>query len=111
MKIHDMNLFTKMRFFITISLLSPPIHSLKLWPIYSESQNSTKTDDIFLRSVDDIEEYYREPKIDNHGEPKSGTKEHNILFIAVDDFGQKTHSYGEHHMLTPNLDKLASEGI
>ncbi len=35
----------------------------------------------------------------------------NILFISVDDFRPKISSYGETKMITPNIDKLAAEGI
>jgi hypothetical protein len=38
-------------------------------------------------------------------------KKHNILFISIDDFRPKINSYGESQMITPNLDKLASEGL
>ena len=42
---------------------------------------------------------------------QTGTKNHNILFISVDDFRPKINSYGESQMITPNIDKLASEGL
>lgn len=42
---------------------------------------------------------------------QSQTKKHNILFISVDDFRPKINSYGESKMITPNIDKLASEGL
>ena len=42
---------------------------------------------------------------------QAGTKNHNILFISVDDFRPKINSYGESQMITPNIDKLASEGL
>ena len=35
----------------------------------------------------------------------------NILFISIDDFRPKISSYGETKMVTPNIDKLASEGL
>ena len=35
----------------------------------------------------------------------------NILFIGVDDMRPLTNSYGHHQMKTPNIDKLASEGV
>ena len=38
-------------------------------------------------------------------------KKQNILFISIDDFRPKISSYGETKMITPNIDKLASEGI
>ena len=42
---------------------------------------------------------------------QTGTKNHNILFISMDDFRPKINSYGESQMITPNIDKLASEGL
>jgi arylsulfatase A-like enzyme len=38
-------------------------------------------------------------------------KKQNILFISIDDFRPKVSSYGETKMITPNIDKLASEGL
>lgn len=35
----------------------------------------------------------------------------NILFIAIDDLRPMLNSYGNDQIITPNLDKLASEGI
>ncbi|MFD2255469.1 sulfatase-like hydrolase/transferase [Luteolibacter algae] len=34
----------------------------------------------------------------------------NVLFICIDDMRPQTAAYGQKHMLTPNLDKIASEG-
>ena len=34
----------------------------------------------------------------------------NVLFIAVDDLRPELGYFGQHHMVTPNIDKLASEG-
>ena len=42
---------------------------------------------------------------------QSKEKKHNILFISIDDFRPKINSYGESQMITPNIDKLASEGV
>jgi arylsulfatase A-like enzyme len=42
---------------------------------------------------------------------QTGTKKHNILFVSIDDFRPKINSYGESQMITPNIDKLASEGL
>ena len=42
---------------------------------------------------------------------QSDNKKHNILFISIDDFRPKINSYGESKMITPNIDKLASEGL
>ena len=39
------------------------------------------------------------------------TNKHNILFISIDDLRPKIHTYGETKMITPNIDKLASEGL
>ena len=38
-------------------------------------------------------------------------KKQNILFISIDDFRPKISAYGETKMITPNIDKLASEGL
>ena len=38
-------------------------------------------------------------------------KNHNFLFISVDDFRPEINSYGAKKMITPNIDKLGSEGI
>lgn len=38
-------------------------------------------------------------------------KKHNVLFISIDDFRPKISSYGETKMITPNIDKLASQGL
>lgn len=46
----------------------------------------------------------------NKEENKLKTK-HNILFISIDDLRTKINSYGEDKMITPNIDKLASEGV
>jgi len=39
------------------------------------------------------------------------SEKQNILFISIDDFRPKISSYGETKMITPNIDKLASEGL
>ena len=41
----------------------------------------------------------------------SSSQKQNILFISIDDLRPKINSYGETKMITPNIDKLASEGI
>jgi len=38
------------------------------------------------------------------------TKKPNVLFIAVDDLRPQLHAYGHAFMVTPNMDKLASQG-
>jgi iduronate 2-sulfatase len=38
-------------------------------------------------------------------------KKPNILFIAVDDLRTEIHSFGAKHMHTPNMDKLAAQGM
>ncbi len=35
---------------------------------------------------------------------------YNVLFIAIDDLRPELGAYGEAHMVTPNLDRLAAEG-
>ena len=34
----------------------------------------------------------------------------NVLFIAVDDLRPELRCYGETHMVTPNIDRLAASG-
>ena len=41
----------------------------------------------------------------------SQQKKQNILFIGVDDLRPLINSYGHKQMKTPNIDKLASEGV
>ncbi len=38
------------------------------------------------------------------------TKKPNVLFIAVDDLRPQLRAYGRDFMVTPNMDKLASQG-
>lgn len=35
----------------------------------------------------------------------------NVLFIAVDDLRPQLHCYGQEQMITPSMDKLASQGL
>lgn len=42
--------------------------------------------------------------------PLSAATKPNVLFIAIDDLRPELGCYGEQHMLTPNLDKLATQG-
>ena len=41
----------------------------------------------------------------------SGKKRPNVLFIAIDDLRPEIASYGCRHMKTPNIDRLANEGV
>jgi len=41
----------------------------------------------------------------------SQEKKQNILFIGVDDLRPLINSYGHEQMITPNINKLASEGV
>jgi iduronate 2-sulfatase len=47
----------------------------------------------------------------NSGEAKQSAQRPNVLFIAVDDLRPELNCYGETHIHSPNIDKLASEGI
>lgn len=38
-------------------------------------------------------------------------EKYNVLFLAIDDLRPQLQSYGEVQMLTPNLDKLANQGM
>ena len=43
---------------------------------------------------------------------KTATKQnYNVLFIAIDDLRPELNSYGASHIKSPNIDKLAAEGI
>ncbi|MDX1283372.1 MAG: sulfatase-like hydrolase/transferase, partial [Draconibacterium sp.] len=35
----------------------------------------------------------------------------NVLFIAVDDLRPEATIYGQNHMVTPNLERLAESGV
>ena len=54
-------------------------------------------------------------KVENNKKTKKNLSENtikqNILFISIDDFRPKISAYGETKMITPNIDKLASEGL
>ncbi len=41
----------------------------------------------------------------------AGKKRPNVLFIAVDDLRPEIASYGRKHMKTPNIDRLAKQGV
>ena len=47
--------------------------------------------------------------VDLHGSKES--QRPNVLFIAVDDLRMDLGCYGNSHVITPNLDRLASEGV
>lgn len=44
------------------------------------------------------------------GEAEAASPQLNVLFLAVDDLRPELGVYGETHMLTPNLDRLAGQG-
>lgn len=44
-------------------------------------------------------------------ENNSGTSQPNILFIAVDDLRPELNCYGAGHIISPNIDRLAAEGV
>lgn len=41
----------------------------------------------------------------------AGNKRHNVLFIAVDDLRPQLGCYGHKQMISPNIDRLASDGV
>jgi len=42
---------------------------------------------------------------------KEEAKRPNVLFIAIDDLRPELGTYGSEHILSPNIDKLATEGV
>lgn len=47
----------------------------------------------------------------NEQQTSSPQKKPNVLFIAVDDLRPELACYGAHHMITPNFDRLAQQGM
>jgi arylsulfatase A-like enzyme len=45
------------------------------------------------------------------GRSSTGTSKPNVLFIAVDDLRPQLNCYGHKQMISPNIDRLASEGV
>ncbi len=45
------------------------------------------------------------------GDGEDNQKRRNVLFISVDDLRPQLGCYGQQQMITPNLDRLAAEGI
>ena len=46
-----------------------------------------------------------------HAEHNINIKRPNIIFIAVDDLRPELHCYGVNHVKSPNIDRLAADGI
>ena len=44
-------------------------------------------------------------------EERAGAKKPNVLFIAVDDLRPQLGCYGHKQMISPNIDRLSSEGV
>ena len=42
---------------------------------------------------------------------KESPEKHNILFIAIDDLRTELNSYSRDHIISPNIDRLASQGV
>lgn len=47
----------------------------------------------------------------NFANSQSKKEKQNILFIAIDDLRPMLNSYGNNQIITPNLDKLAAQGV
>ena len=44
-------------------------------------------------------------------QPRPTPSRPNVLFLCVDDLRPELGCYGARHMCTPNLDKLAAQGV
>ncbi len=42
---------------------------------------------------------------------EQASRKPNVLFISVDDLRPQLGCYGQHYMITPNIDRLANEGV
>lgn len=47
----------------------------------------------------------------NEGQEEEVKRKYNVLFIAVDDLRTELNCYGANHIQSPNIDRLASEGV
>ena len=46
-----------------------------------------------------------------HGQSRSKREKMNVLFLGVDDLRLELGCYGREHIISPNIDRLASEGL
>ncbi|MCH1440393.1 MAG: sulfatase-like hydrolase/transferase, partial [Rubripirellula sp.] len=51
-----------------------------------------------------------EESVAQHSDPVAPVARKNVLFIAVDDLRVELGCYGQKHVRSPNIDKLASQG-
>ena len=42
---------------------------------------------------------------------KEASQKYNVLFIAIDDLRTELNCYGAAHIKSPNIDRLASQGV
>lgn len=47
----------------------------------------------------------------NERQAEEGKQKYNVLFISVDDLRTELNCYGANHIKSPNIDRLASEGV